>query len=443
MERWFKVSFGALAVLYVLVWVFTLHLAQIQVDRGYTLIIPVLGDDSQQYAELSDALMQGRGFTLGNGPETYRVPGYPAFVTAIRSIAGGSFFAVTFVQILLVLGAALLIRRIGTAYATSTVGGIAALLFLLNPTILALSLTILTDTLFLFLFIAGFYATSVLFERRPALAVAISALAFSACLYVRAMGLFALPIFLAPFLIARAPWRKKLIAMLIIAFVMLVSLLPWMQRNYVQTGVFSFTSFTAINLAAYSVPMFWAWEHGTVAEMEKEKLATAMNLPQDSWRDIRYSKEIDQFTTQALLAHPLSYLFYHTTLSLPFLFSSSLEYAFTTYGTAMHLPGEGTVGGINLLVRGDISGFMHAITAEWWKVAERILWVLLYVFALIGLILYRKKIATWVFVFSIAYLMFLAGPAANARYAVQIQPFIFILSACGILWVANKRQLKQ
>jgi len=305
--------------------------------------------------------------------------------------------------------------------------------------VLVLALTILTDTLFLFLFILGFYAASILFEKRPVLAVIIAALAFSACLYVRAMGLFALPIFIAPFLIASVPWKKKLIAMIIVMTVMLLSLVPWMQRNYVQTGVFSFTSFTAINLAAYSVPMFHAWQNGTTVETEKEKLATAMNLPQDVWRDIKYSKEIDQFATQELLAHPLSYLFYHVTLSLPFLFSSSLEYAFNTYKSAMHLPGEGTIGGINLLVRGDISGFVHAVTGQWWKVAERILWILLYVFALIGLVPKREKVATWVFMFSIAYLMFLAGPAANARYAVQIQPFIFILAACGMIWLYTSR----
>lgn len=434
MEGWFKALFATLAVLYVLSWIFTIRIAQVQMARGDMIILPVVAQDSQEYAILSDSLIQGRGFTLDTAPETYRVPGYPTFVTILRSVAGGSFFAVTLVQILLVFGAALIIRRIGTAYATSTVGGIAALLFLFNPVVLVLALTIMTDTLFLFLFVLGFYAASVLFEKRPILAVSIASLVFSACLYIRAMGLFALPIFLAPFLIATASWKNKFIAMSIVALVMISSLLPWMQRNYVQSGVFSFTSFTAVNLAQYSVPMFWSWQQGTSVQTEIDRLATAMNLPFESWRDIRHSKEINQFTIHALLAHPFEYLFYHMTLSFPFLFSSSVEYASLSYEGALHLPVEKKLGGINLLVRGDIAGFVTAMTAEWWKFAERVIWLLLYGFALVGLVIQRRKVATWVFVFTIAYLMLLAGPAANARYAIQAQPCIFILSACGILY---------
>ena len=443
MEKWFKISFTILAFLYVCAWIFTMQMSAVQGGLGYTPQIPVVPSDSQEYSALSESLVRGNGFTLGEGPETYRVPGYPAFVAAIRYMSGGSYFAVTFVQIILVLITALVVRNIGSAYASSTVGGIAALLLLLNPTVITLSLTIMTDILFLFLFLLGFYAASVLFERRPVFAVVIASIAFSACLYERAMGLFALPIFLAPFLIASAPWRKKLIAMAVVILIMLLSLLPWMQRNYVQTGVFSFTSFTAINLAQYSVPMYWAWQNGTTVETEIRNLADKMNLPHESWRDISHSAEINRFATRALLERPFSYLFYHLTLSLPFLFSSSIEYMSFTYKNAMHIAMENRLGGINLLVGGDFNGFVSAVTSEWWKVAERVAWFLLYALAFVGLAVGRKKTATWIFVFVIAYLMFLAGPAANARYAIQTQPFIFILSACGLLYSLHRLREKR
>ena len=114
---------------------------------------------------------------------------------------GNSYFVVTLAQIFLVFSSVIIIRRLGALFHSHKVGEVASTIFLLNPLVLTLSLIILTDILFLFLFLFGFYlAFSSHYSKSK---IIFTSIIFALAIYVRPMGVFALPIFVAPFLASK------------------------------------------------------------------------------------------------------------------------------------------------------------------------------------------------------------------------------------------------
>ncbi|MEK7642716.1 MAG: hypothetical protein AAB392_02880, partial [Patescibacteria group bacterium] len=171
------------------------------------------------------------------------------------------------------------------------VGEIAASMLLLNPITLVLSLVILTDILFLFVFMYGFYlaATS---NVRSIKRIIWASILFAIAIYIRPMGAFALPIFATPFLLSEMDIKNKIKALFIMVATIFLLMVPWMVRNYKLTGVFDFTSFKSINLVDYAVPIYLSNINKTTVSQEKVKIENKLGITRDKWRDIRYSKEI-------------------------------------------------------------------------------------------------------------------------------------------------------
>lgn len=434
-SNWFKWTLYVLFFIYLGTWLFTIYLSNIQEANNLKPILPVVPQDSEEYRNLAESLLVNKEFSQHGQSDTLRAPGYPSFVAFFKYI-GQSYFAVSLVQILLALFSAIIIRRLGIYFHSKQTGEIAAVMFLLSPLVLTLSLIILTDILFLSIFLTGFYLALV--SRK----FFISSVLFALAIYVRPMGIFALPIFLVPFLISddftkANIWNKLKFAVLMIVVVGALAS-PWVYRNYKLTGVADFTSFKAINLAAYAVPLYLANKNNTSVDEERTKIEQNVGIPQSKWKDLRYSKEVATYAQDIILREPFSYLKYHIIASLPFLFSSSIQDAQVTYQGAMHIERKSESGAINRLVSGNWKLFFASISKIWWKMAERMIWLLVYLVAIVGLWQKKKSVLAWGFVFIPAYLMILSGPAANARYAVQGLPFILLLFAIGAIYLKDK-----
>ena len=444
-SRWFRVSFFILFILYFALWLFTIYLSNSQETRNLKPILPVMPQDSEEYERLSESLINGRGFMQYGEVETLRTPGYPSFL-ALFKYTGQSYFAATLAQVILVFFSGILIRRLGILFHSTRTGEIAAVFFLLSPSVIYLSLIILTDILFLFLLLLGFYlAVSLnqdLDKKKFILKIIFASIIFALAIYVRPMGVFALPIFAAPFLAAKFSFKEKAKSIIVMILVILAVVSPWVIRNYKLVGVADFSSFKAINLAAYATPSFLSSENKTTPDEERANIEKSTGIPQSKWRDLQYSPKVASAAEKIILERPFSYIKYHITASLPFLFSSSIQDTLTTYKSAMHIEGRLESGAINYLIAGDWKLFLSNITKVWWKMGERIIWFLIYIIALFGFWKQRRNSLAWVFVFIPAYLMLLAGPAANARYAIQGLPFILVLFSAGLMYIENKLKSK-
>ena len=438
MKNWsklFKILFFSISVVYFLFWLFIIHLSNIQKTQGINPLLPVLREDSQEYANLSDSIISGKSFVLDGKAETLRAPGYPSFVAIFKPFGG--YFTVTFIQIILVFLISILIRKIGILFFSKKVGEMSAIIFLLNPVTLYLSLVILTDMLFLFLFLSGFYLIASLNKeniyKNNLIKIILISLLFSIAIYVRPMGIFALPIFIAPFFISKLSLRDKLKSIVVVISIIFLAVLPWIIRNYRLTGVADFSSFKAINLAYYAVPMFLSHiNHTSIAE-ERIILEKKIGVPQDEWKNLKYSKQVSGVAEKIILSHPFSYFIYHTESSIPFLFSSPIQEVLNTYRSSMDIRVPFEPGAINYLMNKEWKLFFGSITKDWWKLIERIFMIFVYLIALYGFWKEKRNLYVWIFLFIPIYLMLLAGPAGNARYAIQAFPFILLLCSAG-LW---------
>ena len=440
-SSWFKWSFYILFGVYLATWLFTIHLANVQKQANLEPVLPIMAKDSEEYRDLIDSVIRGEGLSYDGKVSTLRTPGYMFFAATIKTL-GRSYFAVTLAQIILVFLSAILIRRLGLFFANKEVGEISAFIFLLNPVTLALSLVILTDILFLFVFLYGFYL-AVSSREDTKRRVIFASVLFAVAIYVRPMGAFAFPIFATPFLLSEMNLKNKVKALFVMLVVIILLMVPWMVRNYKLTGVFDFTSFKAINLADYAVPQFLANLNNSTVGQERIKIENQLGITRDKWRDITYSKQISGPMQKIILEQPFAYLKFHTLSSLPFLFSSSIQYLTESYDSALHLKKEFKPGIIRYLLAKDFKMFIKGLYSEWWKLGERMVWLLLYALALFGFWQNKKRLFAWGLLLIPVYLMLLAGPAANARYTLQALPFILILSAIGLLYFVAKFQNKK
>src|SRR5680860_1397189 len=442
-SKWFKVLFCVAFIFYITSWLFTIYLSGIQKSSNLEPILPVMSEDGEEYRSLTESILSGTGFSQNGEIDTLRSPGYPSFL-AFSKYVTGSYFTATLLQIFLVFFSDIIIRRLDKLFYINKskneggkrVGEIAASLFLLNPVVWSLSLLIMTDILFLFLFLFGFYlvVSNPLHRSR----VITASIVFTLAIYVRPMGVFVIPIFVALFLITNTTWKDKIKYFTIMIFIILVAVSPWVYCNYRITGVADFSSFKAWNLSAYAVPLFLANKNHTGQAEEIINIEKSINIPLSKWRDLRYSKEVSNIAEKIILDQPFSYIKYHIMASLPFLFSSPISQALGTYKSAMHISDEFKPSAINYLTSHEWKLFLKSVTADWWKFAERVIWLIIYVVAILGIWIERKRLTTWVFVFIPAYLMILAGPVANARYAVQALPFILIIFSVGVVWLGDR-----
>jgi 4-amino-4-deoxy-L-arabinose transferase-like glycosyltransferase len=198
--------------------------------------------DELHYIELATSLLAGRGFAWESGERTsLRPPLYPAFVAGIWSVAGaGNLLAVRLVQTALALLTAILAFDLGRRLWGSSVGAVAASAMWLYPTLIFLSVTILTETLFTTLLLAFLLLSVILLDRpRPATALA--------CGLVLGLGaltrsvLWPLPLVVCPMfgLLVRGTRAQRMLVPAIFLAGYALVVVPWSVRNTQLQGVFT------------------------------------------------------------------------------------------------------------------------------------------------------------------------------------------------------------
>jgi 4-amino-4-deoxy-L-arabinose transferase-like glycosyltransferase len=436
---WYVAVLGILFALYLGGWGYTIHIAQVQTAAGQTPVMPVNEHDSTSYANLAQSLLSGHFAEPGQAYEYFHTPGYPAFVAAIYAVTH-SYFAVTFIQILLVFATALLTYVLGTRILSPKVGMWASILFLLNPLTPVHAMYIVTDTLYTFLLILGFTLIVTKFTTKPLVTTLAVAALFAVAVYVRAVGFIAFPIFILPLLALQYPWKKKIGYAALMLGIIALALVPWMYRNYTHSGVFSFTSLVAFNMSFYSIPHFWSeTQHipldQAILKVEKEsgvpRGLNAQGYPMN-WYDLASSPKLEAFVKNAVLREPFKYIAWHLYYSTAFFVAPAIA--------PQHL----TKNIKGLLLKGQVKEAASALLEPWWYAAERASLVLGFMLLVLGIWRLRRNLLVWAFVLVILYVAALGGPSTAARYRLPVEPLLAVLMVAGleslILW--KKSRLK-
>jgi 4-amino-4-deoxy-L-arabinose transferase-like glycosyltransferase len=296
---------------------------------------------------------------------------------------------------------------------------------------------ILSDTLFAFLYALFFYISIYRLEKRFWPYTIAAGIICGVAIYVRPMGIFAIPIFLAPLIATRLPVRKIIVAAVSVSVIAALLILPWMERNREETGIFSFSSLAPYNLA-YNISMFNAFRNGTSSGSERTKIAEIIGLPESSWQDLANSSILNSYEIGFFKANLFQYGKYHLITVMPFFFSSEIELYRSMNADAFGYQFDQAPNVINKLASGHIGSFLEAIVNPWWKFAERLFWSAIWLIAAYGLWKMRRNRLAWAMAFIIMYLALMTGPIANVRYRLPAEPFIFLLASVGAIYLCEK-----
>ena len=209
------------------------------------------------------------------GLDTERVPGYPLFLATIARLLGESLWAVIAVQGLVDSLSCVMIAKL----AQNLFGRgfwIAGIISALNMNMVILSASILSDTLFLFLFILFLYSLVNYLTRERLIWLFFSVLLLSLATMVRPLSYYLLP-FLFVALFGWQLWRRQsviTIAQNLLLYLLVVAAIfgGIHQRNYQQHGSVSLVSQTGAHLLGWVVPATYQYA-GMGSYQEGVKLA--------------------------------------------------------------------------------------------------------------------------------------------------------------------------
>jgi len=226
--------------------------------------------DTLSYLEPGRNLLLHGRFVAAGLPELERTPGYPLFL-ALASLAGP--VAAALAQVILSVFSVVLVWRLARAvFRDERIALIAAWLFAFEPLSVLHSILLLSETLFLALFLLSLERLVEFLQERRLGVLAEAGVCLAAATLVRPVTYY-LPLALAAGLfsaLARVPilrWKAPA--------VLLLSTLPWLTawqiRNYAETGFGGFSSAQQINLYFHiAAEVTGRVEHRPLVEVQNE-----------------------------------------------------------------------------------------------------------------------------------------------------------------------------
>lgn len=400
----------------------------------------VQGSDAHEYVGLAHTMLSEHRFAFSPdaSPEVFRTPGYPFFLAALL-LTFGSIMAVPIVQGALIVLSGFFIYTLGRRYFSERVGIVAALLFVLDPTVLFLGVSTLSETLYVFLLLL----TIILLgygPRRTIVCITAGAV-LGASILVRPAGLYLLPlVLLCTALIPSQTTSRALKSAVVVFAAACCVVIPWMIRNAEFGGRFGLSSISGYNALFYNAELFEAYRTGTSPESVGAEFKGVLGTEDEvSLKSFPYATQEEVLAKALILAHPVGYAYFHLAKTVPFFIGSSLDSVELSFVSAGLLPPR-VAPPVNIsgsILSGDVSGALSALFSNPLVLLERLFWVVICGFAFLYscAVLYRRG-TNWRFVLlSVLFIgafAVLTGPVSGPRYRVPAEPFIFLLAAAGV-----------
>jgi hypothetical protein len=408
--------------------------------------------DTMSYLEPGrNLLLHGRFFTDGV-PELFRTPGYPLFL-AITSLAGMPTASVA--NIILSVVSVILVWRLGRiVFDDDRIALGAAWIFAFEPVSVANSILLLSDTLFVMLYLFSLERLALFLRAHRLPVLAEAGLLLAAATFVRPVTYY-LPIALALglfFVLARVHglrWKAPA--------VLLISVLPWLAawqiRNRMEAGYGGFSSITDENLYTYSAADVIARvEHRNFIDVQNElsdrcgtgcgepaylnQSRTARDIEQPGWNQGWRLSFMHAEAVRVIRAHSGVYL----RASLASLSGVVLNPGAGIYINLLYPEGAGHADSLTDY-KSPASGALALAKAYPWIAAEKAVFVtvLLGMYLLAAWGTFRGGMhneCIWLLLGTSLYFFVVSdlagGPGGTARYRLPVMPAVCILVAAGV-----------
>ncbi len=429
---------GAVVILYVCLGVAMLGMASLSGVGTETAILGFAHSDSRIYVDLARMMIDEQRFamTLESAPETFRTPGTPAFLALILLI-WNSPIALIVGQIVVLAMTAVFIYIIGRRFFSPAIGSVAAALYTLDPMVMLKTLTVYTETLFVFALVA---AIALFTQPRLSLRHAfIGGLLIGLLALVRPIGLFIAPIILLWVLWShRGELRRAALTVAVAVLGLLLVTVPWMARNYAVAEHFSLSSIGTYNALFANVAEYEVWRTGKTKEAVWGEMLKRLdkNGVLGVHHDFVYSDAERALIFEYMEGKWVSYAFFHAFKTIPFFVSSSVSAAHLALyqqGVFTGEPPKDANMSAAILAR-DFGALAEATRENPVDVIEQVLWLCVWTLAALAILLVPRSLRPLAVFFWVIALAFaaLTGPISMPPYRMPAEPFIFILASVAV-----------
>jgi hypothetical protein len=422
--------------------------------------------DTMSYLEPGRNLLLHGSFFADGVPDLVRTPGYPLFL-AITSLAGLPAAAVA--NVILSVFTVIIVWKLGqVVFGDSRIALVAAWIFALEPVSVANSVLLLSDTLFLALYLLSLERLAVFLRTRRLPVLATAGMWLAAATYVRPITYYlAVALALGLLLVfARvpglSPQRQRPVAgdpglRWKAPIVLLISVLPWLaawqMRNWVETGYSGFSSASEYNLYFIeSADVIARVEHRNFIDVRKELGFAGYKSPseqdylsesylarhpeQTAWSQAQRLAFMHSEALRVIRAHDGIYLHSYLTSLSGMLFNPGAG----VYINLLYPQGTGLVDQV-IDYKSPASGAIALAKAYPWVAAGKAAFVAvllgMYLLAARGVIrggMHNTRL--WLLLGASLYFFVVTaavmGPETAARFRLPVMPVVCILAAAGI-----------
>ena len=409
--------------------------------------------DGRVYHELASTLLETGRFAKSSAspPEVLRTPLYPAFIALNYWLFGHKPYSVMLFQIVIDTLSCFLLFMMLSRLFDAKVAALCSLFYAVDPFLILYSSRLVSEIVFVFFFIAGFYFLSYVIiakrDRKALINCGIAGLILGLATWMRVIIMY-IPFIIIVFFVV-CFWRKPKVYVKYIVVVLLffgLAISPWLIRNYVIFDRFSFSTSGSFNLLAlYVVPMETPIrnkdKHDVRRELltEAEKMILADGLDPEKMNEFQRAEYWKRLALKYIKKDPVSFV----KVYLLGVIHTFINLESSTYAVMLGKPRQQVdvkaYTNIFDLVKAFIS---HKSGIELFIAGFVFLYVLFsYISLGIGLLVSWKKYdwrALLLLLLISAYFILVTGAAGLARFRLPAIPFYLPFVVTGIMYLYEK-----
>jgi 4-amino-4-deoxy-L-arabinose transferase-like glycosyltransferase len=401
--------------------------------------------DAVGYNDLALSLLSNHSFTAFDG---FRTPVYPIFIALIYSISSNSVWLVFLVQIVLSLLSVFYLYKITLEIFSHKIALLSCFLFAINIHFALYAVTLLSETLFVFLFLISTYYFVRFIKENRITDLCISSVILAVSTLERPVS-YLFPFVILFFLLIQRKnlLKQRFLYSFLYLLIFSITISPWLIRNYTTFGAAKLTTQAGINLLYCNVSATEAYKTKIPYETVRQNYTELFrkNGVDTITNPFKKAEIYSEYGQKYIKENFILYSKRH------FMGIVNMYSALATkhIASVFHLKNSSLtvaqIEGPNIFKR--ISAFFGSKTLSEIIIALVLSLYLIvsYVFAFYTILLLVKKPDYFIFLFLciIIYFSLVTGVIGDARLRMPLMPFINILCAVGIFTFYEKRKIKK